>query len=347
MAKPTLRQQIDALITEYDPIVKAAFLASIADIRSAITLRLLVERLERRDIEGALDALHIEREAFGPLDKAIRAAYDAGGTTTAGRMPKLFDRNGARIIVRFDSRNVRAEAWLREHSSTLVTNIVADQRQSIRGALETAMSQGRNPNKTAVDIVGRVNRISGKREGGLIGITRQQADFVATARQELLSGDPAQFRNYLTRNRRDKRFDAAVLKAIKDEKPLDAETVSRVVGRYSDRLLALRGEMLARTETLTSIHAAKFESFTQGLDKTEYPAEAVTRVWRSAGDTKVRHTHAAMNGQEALGLNAPFVSPSGAMLMFPGDTSLGAGADEIIGCRCDTDVRIDFSWGVT
>ena len=54
-----------------------------------------------------------------------------------------------------------------------------------------------------------------------------------------------------------------------------------------------------------------------------------------------------MNGQVVQGLDTPFVSPSGAMLRYPGDTSMGAGADEVAGCRCDDDLRIDFSWGVT
>lgn len=137
------------------------------------------------------------------------------------------------------------------------------------------------------------------------------------------------------------------MRAINEGKPLDPATIDQIVGRYSDRLLELRGQMLARTETLTSIHAAKHEGFRQGLDKTNYPPEAVTRVWRSAGDNKVRHTHAAMNGQVVNGIDTPFLSPSGAMLRYPGDTGLGAGADEVIGCRCDDDYRIDFSWGVT
>jgi hypothetical protein len=249
-------------------------------------------------------------------------------------------------VVRFDSRNVRAEEWLRSHSSQLVTRVIEEQRTSIAQALDAGLRAGQNPNRTALDVVGRMNRVTGRREGGLLGLTGPQSEFVASARSELTTGDPASLRNYLTRSRRDKRFDRAVMKAINGGKALDAATIDQIVGLYSDRLLQLRGEMLARTETLTSIHAAKHEGFRQGLEKTNYPPEAVTRVWRAAGDSKVRHTHAAMSGQIVTGLVTPFVSPSGAMLRYPGDTGLGAGADEVIGCRCDDDYRIDFSWGV-
>ena len=347
MAKPSdLRRKIDALLYEHAPLIQAAFMASIADIRSQITLKLLVERLERGDIAGALDALNLERAAFSRVENAIAQAYNAGGTAMTGNMPTLRDRAGARIVVRFDARNLRAEEWLRGHSSQLVTGIIEDQRNTIRAALDTALQAGQNPNRTALDVVGRVSRVTGRREGGLIGLSGPQADYVASARAELSAGDPASLRSYLARSRRDKRFDRAVMKAIEGGK-LDAATIERIVGRYSDRLLELRGQMLARTETLTSIHAAKHEGFRQGLDKTNYPPEAVTRVWRSAGDNKVRHTHAAMNGQVVTGLETPFLSPSGAMLRYPGDTGLGAGADEVMGCRCDDDYRIDFSWGVT
>ena len=347
MARPSeLRRKIDSLLNEYEPIIRNAFLLSIIDIRSLITLKLLVERLERHDINGALDALNLERAAFSRVENAIATAYNAGGTAMTGNMPILRDINGARVVVRFDARNLRAEGWLRSHSSGLVTRIIDDQRAGIRAALETGLSQGQNPNRVALDIVGRINRATGKREGGLIGLTAPQSEYVAAARAELLSGDPAPLRNYLARGRRDKRFDRAVLRALKDGTPLDAATIDQIIGRYSDRLLELRGRMLARTETLTSIHAAKYEGFRQGLEKTNYPPEAVTRVWRSASDSKVRHTHAAMNGQEVQGLDTPFQSPSGAMLRYPGDTGLGAGADEVAGCRCDDDLRIDFSWGV-
>ncbi len=69
----------------------------------------------------------------------------------------------------------------------------------------------------------------------------------------------------------------------------------------------------------------------------------MTRKWRSAGDGRVRHTHIVLNGQEVRGMDLAFQSPSGAMLRYPGDTSLGAGAAEIIGCRCDVEYNFDFA----
>ena len=72
MAKPSeLRRKIDALLDEHMPLIREAFLASIADISSQVTLKLLVERLERGDIGGAIEALNVERPAFNRLADPI------------------------------------------------------------------------------------------------------------------------------------------------------------------------------------------------------------------------------------------------------------------------------------
>jgi hypothetical protein len=219
------RQRFEILVSQFEPIVRAAFIDAIDDIRSNITLQRIVERLEKGDINGAIRAMHLDEAAFRPLDEAIRQAFNGGGVATVEQMPALRDPFGHRIVIRWDARNLTAERWLQEHSAQLVTDIVQDQQIAIRTALEAGLARGDNPTKTATAVVGRVSTITGRREGGIIGLSSTQAQYVATAREELLSGDPAQVRNYLDRTRRDKRFDKTVLKAI--------ETASRSPPRSS------------------------------------------------------------------------------------------------------------------
>lgn len=344
--RPSLRKQIRDLIANLEPSVRDGFLASIADIKAQATLRRIVAALEQRDVEGAIRALGLDRAAFSPLENAISQAYGSGGAVTAAAINPLFARVGAEVIIRFDVRNVRAERWLQNTSSTLVQDIIADQRNAIRNAIEAGYARGQGPRTIALDVIGGVNQATGRREGGIIGLTNEQQSYVQAARGELGSGDPDALRNYLTRARRDRRFDSQVRRAIESGESLPADFVARATTRYEARLLELRGEMISRTETMSAVHAAKREAFQQGLDGTGYSADLVSRIWHSAGDGRVRHTHAGMDGQTVQGLNTPFVSPSGARLMHPGDRSLGAGAAEIIGCRCDDEINIDFSEGV-
>ncbi len=339
MARRSDRRLIEELLATHDVRLMEAFLASVADLRDNITLRVVVERLERGDVNGAINAMQLDADAFSRLELAIAEAYNAGGAATVAALPRLIDPDGNRVVFRFGVRNLAAESWLRDHSSMLVTRIIDDQREAIRMALSESLMQGRNPRAAALDVVGRISRSSNRREGGIIGLTSAQERYVATARADLLSGEADRLRHYLTLGRRDKRFDRTVMKALRDGTALDAETVARITGRYSDRLLELRGEMLARTETMTALSKARDDAIRQQIDAGKVEAQDITKIWRSASDGRVRHTHKALHGQ-SVPMEGTFQSPSGAMLKHPGDPS--APASETIGCRCFMEYRVDY-----
>jgi len=343
--RPTLRQQFDALLSQYDKRMQAAFLESVQDVKSRIVMKDLIARLEARDVEGALRVLNIDRAAFGPLDDVIREAYTAGGKTMAANMPTLATDTGARAVIRFDSRAVRAENYLRNYGADFVGRITTEQNTTMRGILETAMREGKNPRSTVSQIAGNYNRVTGKMDGGLIGLSPNQVQYVNNARSEL-GGTEKELRKFMARRARDKRFDRTIEKAIQEGKRLPDATIEKILSRYEAGLIQTRAEAIARTEMMTALQEGKREGFLQGIEKTNYPPEAVDKVWRSAGDGRVRHSHSALNGQVAKGLNAPFTSPSGMQLLHPGDRSLGADGSETIQCRCDVDYRIDYSYGV-
>ena len=335
----TPRDQIGMLLDQFTLAIRDAFMAAIADIQSRLTLSLIVARLEKGDVAGAVDAIGIERGAFNPVLDDLQRAFNAGGNSAADNLPALRGPEGHRVSIRFDARNLRAEAWLRQHSAALVTNIVEDQRSAIRAALTSGLARGANPKTVALDIVGRLDRAAGSRVGGLIGLTGQQSSAVALARQELSSGEIGAMRNYLARARRDRRFDKTVLAAIEVEKPIPAEMVTRITGRYADRLLQLRGEVLARTETLTALNRASVEAMNQAIDTGAINAGVVTKVWRTARDNRVRDSHAELDGQ-----TAPIDGVFANGLAYPGDPS--GPPEEIINCRCFLETRIDFFAGL-
>jgi hypothetical protein len=194
---------------------------------------------------------------------------------------------------------------------------------------------GRNPRNIALDIIGRINPATGKREGGVIGLTSNQTDAVIKARSELQNLDT----NYFTRQRRDARFDKTIRKAIADGKPLTADQIDKITGRYKDRLLQLRGETIARTEAITALRAGTHEGFAQLVDSGAVRADQIRLTWSATGDGRTRDTHTSLNKQ-AITFGGTFVSPSGAMLSYPGDTSHGASGAETIQCRCTANYRI-------
>jgi HK97 family phage portal protein len=109
----------------------------------------------------------------------------------------------------------------------------------------------------------------------------------------------------------------------------EAETIAQIKERIDsvyEFANGSRSESIAITETGSAANAGNMQAMEQaGVDKKE---------WLSSRDDRVRETHADMDGQ-VVGIKEKFQSPSGAVLLFPGDPS--APADEVIRCRCVAD----------
>jgi hypothetical protein len=214
---------------------------------------------------------------------------------------------------------------------------VDDQREVIREALEAGQAAGKGPRATALDIAGRINRLTGKREGGLIGLTSGQARAAARARAELDALDA----KYFTRGLRDKRFDPMVRRAIRDGKALSQADAQRIADRYKDRLLNFRATNIARTETLAALHAGQFEAMQQLIDTGKVTADQVTVKWSATMDSRTRDAHVHLNG-ETVKFGQTFVSSTGSRMRYPQDQELGAGPEDVINCRCTAIMRVKY-----
>lgn len=65
------------------------------------------------------------------------------------------------------------------------------------------------------------------------------------------------------------------------------------------------------------------------------------KTWRAVLDGKTREAHAMADGQNRK-LNKPY-TVGGELLMFPGDSSLGASIENTVNCRCDSNNNIIWS----
>lgn len=104
------------------------------------------------------------------------------------------------------------------------------------------------------------------------------------------------------------------------------DRITDEITQLAPELSQTRAATIARTETHTSALAA--------IDETiQYKNISIqTKTWWTAGDGRVRPSHAAMHGT-TIANDEPF-SLNGGDMMYPGDDSLGAGAEEIVNCRC-------------
>lgn len=339
MARKSSRQIIEELLAKHEPLIRESFMRAIDEIRSSATLRVVVEALDRGDIEGAIASLQIEPAAFAELDRALRDAYTDGGRATVGNLPVVRGPDGNRVIWRFGVRDPLAEAWLRDRSSLLITRTTEDMKVAIRQRLVTGLQLGQNPRQTALDLVGRVSRASNRRVGGIIGLTSNQEAYVAAARRELLSGDAKAMRNYLTRSQRDRRFDRTVAKAIRDGARLDRALVDRIVGRYSDKLLKLRGDLIGLNETMAALARSRADAIAQQIAAGKIDAQDVTKIWRHTPQEHPRIRHQAMNGK-SVAYGEKFELPNGVRMDYP--HSDDAPISETAFCKCHYELKVDF-----
>lgn len=205
------------------------------------------------------------------------------------------------------------------------------------------MEANRTPAQIAASLIGTKNLATGRREGGVIGLTARQADMVIAAEAKLRSGDPALMAQYLALKTRDKRFDRTVTKAIREGRPVTAADTAKIIRQLRDRNLKYRADVIAENETITAMRAGRHEGYRQMLETGAVTEDQIERSWSDTGDGRTRLSHRALDGQKVRGLTMPFVSPmTGARMMYPGDTSLGAPAQEVIRCRCWEKVRIIY-----
>lgn len=83
-----------AQIAAWEPPIRDAFLAAVADVQSSAQLALLVDAIEANDIQRALAVLNLSPSFFAPLDQAITGAYIEGGIRALSGLPVIPDRAG-------------------------------------------------------------------------------------------------------------------------------------------------------------------------------------------------------------------------------------------------------------
>jgi len=321
------REGFLALLDEFTALIRDTFLGAIAHIRSRTILSNLIARLERNDAEGAVQTIGLDTAAFNLMLDQIAAAYGAGGGKANDQLPILRDTEGFRINVRFDVRNPAAEAWLRSNGATLVREIVDDQVGMLRQILAEGQASGKSVRAIALDMIGKINKTTGAREGGAIGLTSVQEQWAKAYEAELQSLN----RNALTRALRDRRYDKALLRAIESGKPIPADKVAKMATAYRNRLLQYRGETIARTETLTALNAGRDEAMRQAVASGAVPGNLVDQKWHTTMDGRERDSHASLNGQ-VVPFGQPFISGDGNRLRYPGDPQ--APISEVANCRC-------------
>jgi len=310
--------RLESLISELERDVRDAFLQFLRDTTSEDMVSAVADRLERGDVQGALDLINVHIEAMGgTFPRIFIDAATAETSALIGQVRPLQPTVG----VTFDPSYPAAADLMRANKLEFVTRFTDTQAAATRAALAEALDTGAGIQDTA-----RAFRES-------IGLTEDQVRAVNSYERLLRANS----RLALDRVLRDRRFDPTVERAVQTGEPLSEDQINLMVDRYRARALASRAETLARTETIKTMSQAQDAAMEQTMAAAKIEPGRVEQTWNTIIDGRERFTHEILDGQ-VRPFGVPFQSVSGALLRYPGDPS--APAAEIINCRCHRTFRI-------
>lgn len=315
------QQQIyEQLLSEYSPDMANAFLRAMTDAKTAVNLDDLTRLIEQDDLFGIVEMLKINEKTLFPLTEVARETFVAGGQS----VPDMFISSA---VFGFNGNTPRAAQLLAENSGRMITQLSEDVLPIVQDTLAIARENRQGARKTALDLIGRRNPITKRREGGLIGLNAPQAKAVQTMRKQLETLDKGYFKKTL----RDKRFDKTVLKAIEDGTPLTKAQIDKIVARYEDRQMKFRAENVARFETNAALSQGQQESFQQLLDEGQIDGVDKEWKWNLGGQEHPRIEHQQMSGT-VVDFEEDFVFDDGTRMAHPHDPR--GGVKHSLHCRC-------------
>jgi hypothetical protein len=323
---PSQKRQIEALLAVHEPLIRDAFLLAVENAHQSVDFAALVNAIRFGDIPQAVEILRIDQISLFPMQEAVRAAFISAGLA-------VHDPIALAGGFGFNGRHVVAERIIAETGARLVSQVGSPGVEPIRAIIFAGQEQGIGAQKIARQLAGTINKATGKREGGILGLDAPRANRAIRVREIL--ADPARIGDYFLPNgdprfkSTDRRMDAMVRKAISEGRALSAADVERIARAHEARLLKARAQTIALNESFTATSAGRYEAFRQMLESGA--VEKIDKTWSHNTLKNPRHDHIALDGVTLL-LNEPFVMDDGARMQHPHDPA--GGAHHSIGCRC-------------
>lgn len=310
-AQQTLgKERMERLLQVSERRIRTSFNTVIGQLKGELDINELADLITAGRMEEAISRLDDAGRALGAVanKEYVAAAEEAAE----------FLRGAGVGRIQFDQVNTRAVAAMQRNTLRLVSNFSAEQAAATRAAITEGITAGANPRDVA------------RRFRDSIGLTQRQQAAVDNYRR-LLGGSSAQQREALSRELHDSRFGPRLQAGSRqDLNPLTPDQIDRMVGRYAERYVKYRSEVIARTEGLRSVHEGVEELFEQAFEGGVVGRSELIRTWDSSRDGRVRDSHKHLHGlQRQFGESFPGAAGP---IRFPGDPE--APGSETIQCRC-------------
>lgn len=312
------KDELFFIASKFEKRIQRALIDAFNQIRNQKTIDQIAETFQRGGVT-AVQSLFANTPGIieAALIPEITLAVLESGRAMLGYMPEGTFLEG----YNFSIIDPNTSARLRIHNSALVQQISVNTQRAITQRMNANVIAGVNPKNAARDLK------------GIIGLTDYQEQTVRNFEQGLRELDP----KVLERKLIDGRQIPSIERAINDASPLSEDRIQQIVKRYRERMLKLRTQTIARTESLRATAMGEHFSLQQANSQGKLNRE-VKRYWIATNDMRTRNGHILTPSLNDKGRNIdePFDVPlrNGGMakVLFPRDPS--APAETVVNCRC-------------
>lgn len=310
---------------EYDGKVADAIISAIEGIKDRAVLRDIERAIEDGDFDQVAEILEINEKTFSEYAALFLLAF--GASSQAIKSMANYRKMFAKIDIQFGGGINFPGGY--DMLSKSLDDIKRKNKEQIIQFITNGLNAGDGPYEVARQLAGRYDPKTGKRVGGVIGLSEDLLNTYMRAKANLST--PEGLREFLRLGSRDKRLDAMIKRAIAANRGLNKTEAQKVLARLYGKLLLIRAKRIARTEMSNVALGAGYYAVLEGAIKSG-KLETTFKQWRDVGDRNVRHSHKTLGGT-IVRIDQPFLSRGGLML-YPSDRSLGASASEVVNCRC-------------
>jgi SPP1 gp7 family putative phage head morphogenesis protein len=288
--RKSVSNPINDAAANMEPKLRKAFLDAVAAMKKKVSLDKLAKAVERGNVNEALSILALDKDFADALrGKGLQAHLDsfrdainqtvaAGAKAAVKMLPTRISTD-----LSFNLMSPDAVAFVDSYSFGLIHQVTQDTIEAIRDVLHRGFSEGGHPLEMAREI------------RDFIGLTTNQERAVANYKRAL--SDPSKMRTALDRALRDGRHDATVLRAVRNNAPLDQAMVDKMVARYKERYVQYRAQMIARTESIRASNVGQKEVWRQA--QRQGLLDGAVRVWISSGDDRECDICGDLDGETA------------------------------------------------
>lgn len=322
--------------------MRRAFIAAIQSLTGSIAFGDVENAIRADDLPALIVALNITDDHFARVRAELRAAFVVGGGIPIATIPDgQRSPDGSKTSIIFTGERPAEAALIRARGDLLIQGVIDSVQDAVRETLAEATLRSQNPRRTALDIVGRRNNATGRREGGIIGLTAKDARTVQSVRVALRDGGIERLKSYLDLKSRNRNYDKLVQRIIAGTQTPTIKQIDNIATGMTNKLLFTRGQTIAQTETLGALGQGRVQGYQRIFDEGIVDMDTVVKRWSTSADGRVRGSHRTLDGVE-LPFDGVFTTGSGARLPGPRDGSLGAPLAETIRCRCFLEIIVDY-----